>query len=175
MSKASIPEHLLLLHGWECLMDDLGSAGPLDVTLAWKPAANGHEDGADDVVPPVREPGFERGTAVLRPDGSERRPFMDACMGPGVLCENISDHIFSHMRTTIDINDELLRAVKAHAAGERKTLKATIEEALREFLAGPRPGVADAPPIPVFRGRGVQPGVDLTDNAALEGIMDAES
>ena len=31
------------------------------------------------------------------------------------------------MRTTIDINDELLRAVKAHAAGERKTLKATIE------------------------------------------------
>ena len=31
------------------------------------------------------------------------------------------------MRTTIDINDELLRAVKAHAAGERKTPKATIE------------------------------------------------
>ena len=80
------------------------------------------------------------------------------------------------MRTTIDINDELLRAVKAHAAGEHKTgLKATIEEALREFLAGPRQGNADAPPIPVFRGRGVQPGVDLTDNAALEGIMDAES
>ena len=79
------------------------------------------------------------------------------------------------MRTTIDINDELLRAVKAHAAGERKTLKATIEEALREFLAGPRPEEASAPPIPVFRGQGVQPGVDLTDNAALEGLMDAES
>ena len=79
------------------------------------------------------------------------------------------------MRTTIDINDELLRAVKAHAAGERKTLKATFEEALREFLAGPRKGNADAPPIPVFGGRGVQPGVDLTDSAALEAIMDAES
>ena len=78
------------------------------------------------------------------------------------------------MRTTIDINDELLRAVRAHAAGERKTLKATIEEALREFLTGPRPEVADPPPIPVFRGQGVQPGVDLTDNAAIEGIMDAE-
>ena len=44
----------------------------------------------------------------------------------------------------------------------------------REFLAGPRQGNVDAPPIPVFRGRGVQPGVDLTDNAALEAIMDAE-
>ena len=78
------------------------------------------------------------------------------------------------MRTTIDINDELLRALKAHAVGERKTLKATLEEALREFLAGPRTGVADAPPIPVFRGQGLQPGVDLTDNAALERIMNAE-
>ncbi len=79
------------------------------------------------------------------------------------------------MRTTIDVNDELLRAVKVHAALERKTLKATIEQALREFLAGPTHVVADAPPIPVFRGHGVQPGVDLTDNAALEAIMNAES
>lgn len=80
------------------------------------------------------------------------------------------------MRTTIDINDELLRAVKAHAAGGHKTLKATMEQALREFLAGPRRAVVDAPPVPVFRGgRGVQPGVDLTDNAGLEALMNAES
>ena len=78
------------------------------------------------------------------------------------------------MRTTLDINDELLRAVKAHAADERKTLKATVEQALREFLAGPAHPASDAPPIPVFRGLGVQPGVDLTDNAALAAIMDAE-
>ena len=45
------------------------------------------------------------------------------------------------MRTTLDINDELLRAVRAHATGERKTLKATVEQALREFLAGPARGV----------------------------------
>ena len=79
------------------------------------------------------------------------------------------------MRTTIDINGELLRAVKAHAAGGHKTLKATMEQALREFLAGPRRAVVDAPPVPVFRGRDVQPGVDLTDNAALEALMNAES
>ena len=83
--------------------------------------------------------------------------------------------ILPHVRTTIDINEELLRAVKAHAAGERKTLKVTIEQALREFLADPPHTVADAPPLPVFRGQGVQPGVDLTDNASLEAIMNAES
>ena len=90
------------------------------------------------------------------------------------LQEGIFLDMLSCMRTTIDINDELLRAAKAHAAGERKTLKATVEQALRELLAGPRQAVCDVPPIPVFRGRGVQPGVDLTDNAALEAIMNAE-
>ena len=78
------------------------------------------------------------------------------------------------MRTTIDINDELLRAARAHATGEHKTLKATIEQALREFLAGPRRAADDAPPVPVFQGEGVQPGVDLTDNMALEALMNAE-
>ena len=78
------------------------------------------------------------------------------------------------MRTTIDVNDTLLQAVKAHAAAERKTLKETVEQALREFLAGPRHVAGDAPSLPTFRGQGVQPGVDLTDNAALQAIMDAE-
>ena len=79
-----------------------------------------------------------------------------------------------HMRTTIDINDALLQAAKARAAQERKTLKETFEQALRAFLASPAPAT-DAPPIPVFRGRGVQPGVDLTDSAALLAFLDAES
>ena len=79
------------------------------------------------------------------------------------------------MRTTIDVNEELLRAVKVYAAEERMTLKATIERALREFLAGPAASFASAPPIPVFDGQGVQAGVDLADGAALRDIMDAES
>ena len=92
-----------------------------------------------------------------------------------ILCESILMNILSHMRTTIDVNEALLRAVKAYAVREDKTLKVTIEQALREFLEGPVHAVAGAPPIPVFRGQGVQPGVDLTDNAALEAIMNAES
>ena len=57
----------------------------------------------------------------------------------------------------------------------KKTLKALVEQALREFLSGPPRSPSDAPLIPVFRGLGVQPGVDLTDNAALEDLMNAES
>ena len=37
------------------------------------------------------------------------------------------------------------------------------------------PRLPGAPPIPVFRGRGVQPGVDLTDNSALGAVVDPES
>ena len=78
------------------------------------------------------------------------------------------------MRTTIDVNDALLKAVKTRAANERRTLKETFEQALRAYLAGPSNAKTEAPPIPTFRGSGVQPGIDLTDNAALQAIMDAE-
>lgn len=82
--------------------------------------------------------------------------------------------MFSHMRTTIDVNDALLQAVRAHAAREHQTLKETFERALRAYLTRPASAPTEAPPIPVFRGQGLQPGVDLTDNAALQAIMDAE-
>ena len=101
---------------------------------------------------------------------------------PGRLCitaiqvrveRNIFFDTYAPMRTTIDVDDALLRAVKARAARERRTLKETFELALRAYLAGPAGAPADPPPIPVFRGEGVQPGVELTDNAALLAIMEA--
>ena len=96
----------------------------------------------------------------------------------GPLASRCSISIFVSMllcmRTTIDINDALLSAAKSHAARDRKTLKAVVEQALREFLSGSTRSGPDAPPIPVFRGVGVQPGVDLTDNAALEELMNAK-
>ncbi len=83
--------------------------------------------------------------------------------------------MFLCMRTTIDINDALLAAAKSRAAHDRKSLKAVVEQALREFLRGSAGPVAAPPPIPLFHGRGTQPGVDLTDNASLEDLMNAES
>lgn len=78
------------------------------------------------------------------------------------------------VRTTIELNDELLRAAKSHAAREGQSLKATIERALRELLAGAGRADGKGPPLPVFRGQGMQPGVDLTDNAALEDLLNAK-
>lgn len=43
------------------------------------------------------------------------------------------------MRTTLDLNDELLRAFKRRAADERTTTKALVETALRHLLAWPTP------------------------------------
>lgn len=79
------------------------------------------------------------------------------------------------MRTTIDINERLLKQAKAYAISERKTLKMVVENALRAFLTSSRGEAVDAPPIPKFSGYGIQPGVDLTDNAALEDLMNAKS
>ena len=75
------------------------------------------------------------------------------------------------MRTTFDVDDALLKAVKVRAANEQRTLKETFEQALREYLASPSGATTDTPPLPTFHGNGVQPGVDLTDNAALQTIM----
>ena len=79
------------------------------------------------------------------------------------------------MRTTVDIDDALMVATKSFAERNQKTLKAVVEQALRELLSGPSRQDSDAPPIPVFSGKGVQPGVDLTDNSAIEDLMDARS
>ena len=78
------------------------------------------------------------------------------------------------MRTTIRLDDPLLREAKREAARSGMTLTALIEEALRERLARtaskaePRSRVR----LPTFRGRGVAPGVDLDDSAALLDLME---
>jgi len=77
------------------------------------------------------------------------------------------------MRTTIRLDDALLRHAKAHAARTGRTLTALIEDALRAALA-PRaePGRNEGITLPTFNGTGVQPGVDLDNTAALVDLMD---
>jgi hypothetical protein len=77
------------------------------------------------------------------------------------------------MRTTIKLDDELLREAKAAAAASGRTLTALVEAALRESLARRRasphrPRLS----LPTFKGDGVRPGVDLHHSAALLEIMD---
>ncbi|HEV8230593.1 MAG TPA: CopG family transcriptional regulator [Candidatus Limnocylindria bacterium] len=78
------------------------------------------------------------------------------------------------MRTTIRLDERLLRDLKKHAAARGRTLTAVIEDAVRQFLVR----TADAsrsksPPfrISTFKGR-LRPGVDLDDSAALLDLME---
>lgn len=78
------------------------------------------------------------------------------------------------MRTTIRLEDELLREAKQLAAATGRTLTAVIEDALRAQLAR-RAEPRERVELPVFRGGGgLQPGVDLDDNAALLELMESE-
>lgn len=77
------------------------------------------------------------------------------------------------MRTTIRLDDDLLREAKMHAAATERTLTQLIEDALREVLA--RRGAATTRPpveLPTSGEGGLQPGVDLSDSKALWDLMD---
>jgi hypothetical protein len=80
------------------------------------------------------------------------------------------------MRTTVRLDERLLRQAKAVAAEERRTLTAVIDDALRQFLARRSAPRAKRAPIKLvtFRGDGLQPGVDLDDTAALIELMEKD-
>jgi hypothetical protein len=77
-----------------------------------------------------------------------------------------------HMRTTINLPDALVARAKRLAAETRTTLTAVIESSLREALTR-RHSAPKAPPpkLPVYGRKGLQPGVDLDDSAALLDLM----
>jgi len=79
------------------------------------------------------------------------------------------------VRTTIRLDDRLLRELKKHAAARGRTLTAVIEDAVRQFLSrtASGAGLPKAPPFRVvtFKGR-LRPGVDLDDSAALLELME---
>ena len=77
------------------------------------------------------------------------------------------------MRTTVRLDDGLLREVKQYAAEEDMTFTAVVHQALRELLARSRRlAEQERAPLPSFGGQGLQPGVDLDDNAALLELME---
>jgi hypothetical protein len=75
------------------------------------------------------------------------------------------------MRTTIDLNDELLDRAKRQAIRERTTLKAIVERALRSHLSGRPTAGSYRLRWRTERGR-LQPGVRLEDRDALFDLME---
>ena len=79
------------------------------------------------------------------------------------------------MRTTVQLDDQLLAAAKQRAAQTGRTLKAVIEDALREALARrdvPEPHARIR--LETFKGRGGLPGVDLDDTSSLLDQMERD-
>ena len=81
--------------------------------------------------------------------------------------------MLSIMRTTVTIDDELLRSAKERAAQLGVGLGDVVNQALQRELLGDR-GAA-RPEIPVFRGgTGAVPGIDLRSNRALYEVLDED-
>jgi hypothetical protein len=62
----------------------------------------------------------------------------------------------THMKTTIDIADDLLNKAKRQARREKRTLREIIEEALRKQLAAERTLEAFRLKPRAFKGKGLQ-------------------
>ena len=80
------------------------------------------------------------------------------------------------MKTTLDINDQLLAEATAFAARERTSLTRLVEEGLQLRLrAHASPRLQGKVPLPVFEGRGgLVVGVDPLSNKALLGASGHE-
>jgi hypothetical protein len=85
--------------------------------------------------------------------------------------------MFTWMRTTLDLDDDLLIEAKRLAAERRTTLTAVLEDALRIVVrrAG-EPKRRRRSTLPTFGvpGEGFMPGVDISDNVALLDVMEQD-
>ena len=81
------------------------------------------------------------------------------------------------MRTTLDIDDTLLRKAKARARQTHRTLTGVIEESLRQTLAGTPPaGAQRAHKLVLKTVKGsLLPGVDISDRDTLYERMEGRS
>ena len=77
------------------------------------------------------------------------------------------------MRTTLTIQDALLRKAKQVSLERNLSVGEVVEEALRLTLGAQAKGrPAQRRKLKTFRGDGLQPGVDLTSSAALLEVME---
>lgn len=64
-----------------------------------------------------------------------------------------------------------MRAAKRRAQETGRSLTQLLEDCLRAELQRPQRARGVREPLPMYAGRGLQPGVDLTDQSALDDLM----
>jgi hypothetical protein len=74
-----------------------------------------------------------------------------------------------HMKTTLQIHDDVMKRLKVEAARRKTTMSELVEAALRLFLGRPQ-AVPKLKPLPTFDSGGAL--VDVADRAALYDAME---
>jgi hypothetical protein len=91
----------------------------------------------------------------------------------GLLHHDAPTVCFDAVRTTISIDDHLLRAAKQRALERDTTLGGVIEDALRVTLDPTQARRRSPSKLPVSKRRGgTRPGVEIADGARLRDLMD---
>jgi len=75
------------------------------------------------------------------------------------------------MKTTVEISEPLMRDARKAAEREGRTLRSLLEEGLREVLAGRERKRKFRLRDGSFRGKGLQPGVDLSDWETIRSLI----
>lgn len=77
----------------------------------------------------------------------------------------------THMKTTIELADDVLNRAKAEARREGKTLRQVVEQALRQHLTATKTQGAFRLRRHPFKGKGRQPGVGEGDWASVRDLI----
>lgn len=78
------------------------------------------------------------------------------------------------MRTTVNIDDELLIAAKQLAARGHRSLGEVVNDALRTLMASPVESRRDPVRLHTYGHGWLRPGVDLDDKESLAELLDAD-
>lgn len=86
----------------------------------------------------------------------------------------VGQRMLGHMRTTINLPDQLAAAAKARAAAESRTFTSLVEEALRTLLSQ-QPQDEDDAPLPTYGSPGGRILIDLDDRDAVWAALDSSA
>lgn len=75
------------------------------------------------------------------------------------------------MKTTVEISEPLMSEARKAAEREGRTLRSLLEEGLREVLASRRRKRRFRLRDGSFKGKGLRPGVDLSDRETIRSLI----
>jgi len=76
----------------------------------------------------------------------------------------------SHMKTTLNIDDKIMKRLKEESARQGRTMSELLESALRLMFRSPRSAAKTLPPLPTFKG-GISR-VNVANREALEDFLE---